>query len=342
MRKLGVSTTLAAGLVLVLLVVGATVRLVDPGFFAAPAWSSLLATTFYYANWMHNWSSANQGFLSPTWSLSIEEQFYLFWPPVVTALLARRRGRLALGLAAGAGAIAAAVYRASVAYGAMHWPATPFPDTRFYRGLVELHRFKAFNHWYFSSFAHADTLLIGCLLAILLTPGVVVALRARPRLVLSFAWLATFVIGYLCLRETVLGGQHGPAPGERLANANFLPIWGLPVFAIAVAVVLLALVTVPTGVMESVLSHRVLTWTGRRSYGLYVLHLPVFEIVGSTNVLHGYPLMALKLAAAFAAAALSFRFIEAPALALKRRFTGGAARPAPQRAPVPASAGTAL
>ena len=268
--------------VLVLLVIGATVYLLYPSFPNAPAWSGLLATSFYYANWMHHWNASAQGFLSPTWSLAIEEQFYLFWPPIVAVLLARGRGRLALGVAACTGAVVAAVWRGALAYHALHWPSSAAPDTAFVRAAVRYHRAQEFDRWYFNSFAHADTLLVGCLLAILLTPPVVLALRARPRIVLGLAWLAAAVIAYLCMRETVLGGHTEVAPGGRVANGNFVPIWGLPVFEIAVALVLLALVTVPTGVMGSFLSHRMLTWTGRRSYGLYVLHLPVFELVAST------------------------------------------------------------
>jgi peptidoglycan/LPS O-acetylase OafA/YrhL len=315
--------------VVVVLVIGATVRLLDPAFLGAPAWSGLVATTFYYANWMHGWNPQGQGFLSHTWSLSIEEQFYLFWPPVVAALLARGRGRLALGLVAAAGAVAGAVYRASIW---QHTLDSSVPATRLTRSVVEFHRIKGFDHWYFSSFAHADTLLVGCLLAIVLTPSVIAAVRARSGLVVGLAWLAALTIGYLCLRETVLGTGMEVGLGERLVKADFVPIWGLPVFEVCVAVVLLALVTVPTGVMSSMLSQRTLTWIGRRSYGLYVLHLPIFELVAHTNLAQGYPLMALQLIAAFATAALSFHFIEAPALALKRRFTGAITRPGRQPA----------
>ena len=50
-------------------------------------------------------------------------------------------------------------------------------------------------------------------------------------------------------------------------------------------------------------------------------------------IAEGAGTMALELTAAFVVAALSFRFIEAPALALKGRFRGGAGRPAPKMAP---------
>ena len=319
--------------VIVVLAIGVTVRVLGPAFSEAPGVSGLLATTFYYANWMHGWNARALGFLSPTWSLSIEEQFYLVWPPLVVALLARRRAGLTIGVTAAAGALAAAAYRAWIWCDGLHWSPAAIADADVYRSVVALHRAKVFDRWYFSSFAHADTLLVGCLLAVVLTPSVVAALRARPKLVLGLGWLAALTIGYLCLRETLLGNDLGAAPGDRLVNADFVPIWGQPLFEICVAAVLLALVTIPTGLMTWVLSQRTLTWIGRRSYGLYVLHLPAFVLVTHTNVAHGYPRMALQLTAAFVVAALSFRFIEAPTLALKGRFRGGAGRPEPKMAP---------
>ena len=50
---------------------------------------------------------------------------------------------------------------------------------------------------------------------------------------------------------------------------------GLTLFALAVAVVLLALVHSRIPVVSWILELRVLTWTGRISYGLYLWHYPI-------------------------------------------------------------------
>ncbi len=300
--------------VLLALVIGAAVHLFWPGLVGAPTWGGLAAMTFYYANWMHGWDAAAMGFFAHTWSLSIEEQFYLLWPPVVLVFLARRRGYTTLAVIAGAGAVIAATYRAWSWLQALQW-STGVTDARLRRLAVAAHAASAHDHWYFNFFTRADSLLVGCLLAILLTPGVLAKLRGHPQRVTRVAWVAAAVAAYVLLQGSVIG------------NADFFPVWGLPVFEVSVAVVVLGLVTIETSRMASLLSARVLTWIGRRSYGLYVLHVPVSVLVWDTHLVSGYwPKVVLTNAASFVAAALSFRFVETPALALKRRF-GGASAP---------------
>ncbi len=304
--------------VLVLLAVGALVLIVDPSFPTAPHWSGLAATSFYYANWFHNVNPLAQGFLAPTWSLAIEEQFYLVWPPIVVLLLARGRGRWGLAVVAGTGAALAAIYRAAI------WQPALGKAARGLAGVVHSHvRFDAYNSWYFNSFARADTILVGCLLAAALTPAAIVALRARPALVSRVAWIAAVVAVYICLRETILGSRLEDAPGARYGNADFVPIWGLVAFEVSIALVILGLVVLPRSRMASGLSNRAFVWTGKRSYGLYVLHAPIYDAFDHFKVVHGYYLpMVVKIGASFVAAAMSYRFVEAPALRLKDRYAG--------------------
>lgn len=74
---------------------------------------NLVWVVFYGANWVRA-GGHNIGLLGQTWSLSVEEQYYLVWPAVTLLLVARgrdlrRSATLLAGLAAGV-----AVYRVAV------------------------------------------------------------------------------------------------------------------------------------------------------------------------------------------------------------------------------------
>src|SRR5260221_9667311 len=53
-------------------------------------WRDFVGTVFYSANWVAAAHKPEIRLLSHTWSLAIEEQFYLLWPLVLTVLMRRR------------------------------------------------------------------------------------------------------------------------------------------------------------------------------------------------------------------------------------------------------------
>ncbi len=75
------------------------------------------------------------------------------------------------------------------------------------------------------------------------------------------------------------------------------------------------------GLAHRVLTHRVAIYVGKRSYALYLWHylfLTWFNDLGDVGV-------AVAFAASCAAAELSWRFVESPALRMKQRFSAGRA-----------------
>jgi peptidoglycan/LPS O-acetylase OafA/YrhL len=75
---------------------------------------------------------------------------------------------------------------------------------------------------------------------------------------------------------------------------------------------------------QPLLSSRILRWIGRRSYGIYLYHLPIFLALGILIREHSpvnYLLVTtLRFAATIVLAAVSYRFIERPVLRYKKRY----------------------
>lgn len=107
---------------------------------------AVVGALFFVANWFHV-AGKPLGILDHTWSLAVEEQFYLVWPTAILLLgpLWRRRPRVLVALLLAAAA-------ASAAERFLLWDGLP-----------------SANRIYFATDARADALLIGCALAVVLT-----------------------------------------------------------------------------------------------------------------------------------------------------------------------------
>jgi peptidoglycan/LPS O-acetylase OafA/YrhL len=102
--------------------------------------------------------------------------------------------------------------------------------------------------------------------------------------------------------------------------------------AVASALLLAACVLpLRAGPVVRVLEWKALAFVGVISYSYYMWHVPILEQLGGTSwepdSFAGLLLLSLPLS--LAAAALSYRFIEAPFLRLRRRWGATAARSAP-------------
>ena len=133
-----------------------------------------IASFFYVNNYYQAFFGDPNTGLSHTWSLGIEEQFYVLWP--LTFLLLRR-DRSRIGFLSGA-ILVVWLYREVLVFH-LHWN----------QGYI----YEAFD-------TRADHLLIGCLLAVALRNGMLAPLW---RLVCSTPWLTWATIGLLALSTTV-------------------------------------------------------------------------------------------------------------------------------------------
>jgi peptidoglycan/LPS O-acetylase OafA/YrhL len=68
------------------------------------------------------------------------------------------------------------------------------------------------------------------------------------------------------------------------------------------------------------LEGRLVVWLGRRSYGMYLWHYPVFRILQLDLRWSPYVVLAAGSAIAIVAAAASYAFVEQPFLRLKSKY----------------------
>jgi peptidoglycan/LPS O-acetylase OafA/YrhL len=262
--------------------------------------SDALSTLLYVANWHFIFS--DQGYFiqaaapSPllhTWSLAVEEQYYLIWP-LVALFVVRRWGIRALAVTAGVGALASAALMASMY-------AAGFSVDRLYYGTD----------------TRAQALLVGSLL------GALGSHRGENLTIVPERWCTTrnwrwLWVGVGLAGAVALGWAWHALDGQDalLYRGGFL------VVAVAAGAVIVGCVTVPRGVLARALSLRVLVFIGRISYGVYLYHWPLFLAIDHAHTgLSGFWLLATRLVVTFAAATLSFVFVEEP-IRTRRAFRG--------------------
>ncbi len=237
------------------------------------------AAGLYVTNWAEIWGWFS-GYvpIGHLWSLAVEEQFYLLWSPLA-ALLLCRRGRAAVGWAAGAAVVASFVDIALHSHGGLSLRVDMGADTR------------------------AGAFLVGGALAV---PW---SRRARWLQVLEGRWSPIVVAGSLI----TLG--WGAWVLDQNVSASLFTVTWIAVSVVAALPVVAFLGDRPRS-RSSIVDSPVATYVGRRSYGLYLWHYVWLTWLASLGTL-GVP---LALLATFAAAEVSWRLVERPALSLKRRF----------------------
>ncbi|WP_371666499.1 acyltransferase [Streptomyces sp. NBC_00289] len=228
------------------------------------------------------------GPLAHTWSLSVEEQFYLLWPLVLLFLLRRFRARTAL------------VWTAVLCAAPVLWRYTLWnPDAahRIYNGTD----------------TRADQLLAGALVAVVLA-----RLHADgPRLEALRGWagrLAPPALGLLCMVAWKV-----PVTGDEGAWTAAWYTVGFLAVAMVSATLVTGLELRRDGHLSRLLSLAPLAWTGRNlSYGMYLWHYPIVRLLASLGVQDGRLSATVVLSTAMAL--LSYAVIEAPLQRRARRL----------------------
>ena len=236
-----------------------------------------------------NWIMVLRGFpqastIGPLWSVSFEEQFYLFWPLVLRRAASKRTiCGIAIGL---------------VMVGTLT------------RLMLLLEHQRGDPIWY-NTFARLDSIACGILLAVILHGRATfrIGLPARLALLLmgGSAWM---VVGLYC-------GLHDDVP--TLVGG----LLGYPLMSLGgVAIVLSVLGAAQDG--APFMKHSGLVYLGKISYGLYAYHILSWRLslhlFSRYHLPHEWSLSWLcALALTFLLAAASFKWLESPFLRLKRR-----------------------
>jgi peptidoglycan/LPS O-acetylase OafA/YrhL len=229
--------------------------------------------------------------LGHTWSLSVEEQFYLIWPPVLYGMLRSGLSRRRIVGLVVACIVASALLRMGL--------------TRHYQRDGEL-MIDQLHRLYTGLDTRADALLAGCLAGLLTSWDMLPDARRWLPVYRSASLLGIATIAYLIVRST---GAFAP----QYYHGTFT------VAAIAIAMVLVRLVVAPSQIVTTILESRLLVGVGRISYGLYLFHLPI--LFGLARRGWGIPVRApVGIALSFLAAICSYFVIEQPCLRLKDRL----------------------
>jgi peptidoglycan/LPS O-acetylase OafA/YrhL len=302
---------LLPAVMLLLVVLSVYARLGGPNITASTFTGDGIATLFYYANWhlIFTHQSYFTQFELPstlrhTWSLAIEEQFYLVWPLLIVAGLGlgrRRAGRR------GAHAVPPSRARTrGLPRPAAFWCTAALATASAVEMTVLYTRSHGadLNRVYYGTDTRAFELLIGAALALMVTGRPDHSPAGRRRLHV-LAPLAAVVLGVLWV--TAGGPDHDTSPSAWMFRG------GLVVAGLLAAVVIAGVAQPDPGGFGRMLSFRPLRWVGRISYGLYLWHWPVYVLMTDvTTGLTGWTLLVARLAATVGAATISFMLLERP------------------------------
>jgi peptidoglycan/LPS O-acetylase OafA/YrhL len=228
--------------------------------------------THYWGGAMPDWRP-----MQHTWTLAMEEQFYLFWPALVLLVGRRWTGPLALGVA-----------------------------------ILAIQARLSGIHWW-TLLGRCDGFALGGLLAAILSdPDSDRAQRRVQAWTLVLGALAVLLLAGLAATNRLFGN------GGTIATAARATVASLASFTLVASIVRNA-----DHPGLAILKARPLAYLGTISYGIYLYHHPILQILGTMleqmGIVHVPALWLVEWILTLAVAMASWHWIERPILRLKDR-----------------------
>jgi len=274
----------------------------------------VIAALFYGFNWFQVWvgTSYFTSFefvpLRHLWSLAVEEQFYLIWPVVMLVVAKFGKRRLPIVSAVFVLiAVALAVYT-----GVVYQPGviSTIADTPEQFMNLFGQSVSRVDYLFLGTITRSSGLLLGAALAIWWRPWLLQNSRAGESKLYDFVGFGGLAaLAFMMWRfNTVIEGTDGGTVGYDLLFRG-----GFFLTDIASVALIAAAVHPGSKVIARGLSNPILVWLGRRSYGFYLFHWPVFQFYRrfAGEGLTPYEFVVLVLFA-LALTELSYRYIETP------------------------------
>jgi peptidoglycan/LPS O-acetylase OafA/YrhL len=237
-------------------------------------WSILYAAT-YTMNWARV-AGLPSGLIGHTWTLSVEEQFYLVWPLMLANILSLERK-----------------WRPLVVF------VLIFVSFAWRSWLIFMHGESAFDHVFFGSDTRAMEIFTGCLLAFVWNKRV-------------SDWLLAL---WLVPASAILFLAFSGTP-------SWLVYFDSSIISLSTAW-LIVVVQSGKGFLSALLGMAPLVWVGRLSYSLYLWHFLVILVLVTRLSIRPAARDVVIICLSFLLAAVSYYFIERPALRLKVRYSHG-------------------
>ena len=253
-----------------------------------PTKGEVLSTLGYVYNWFGIFQEISytdvferKNFFHHLWSLAVEEQFYLLWPILLLCLQRYIHRKVTISL------LILGITSSAFLMWTMY---QPFEDPL---------------RVYYGTDTRASGLLIGVLLAYIWRPW-----NAEKSELFPKGKDALLPVGLAALGILIWANTHYTL---LMPDADQLFRGGFLITSIVTAIVIACVVT-PNSNLNSILGLAPFVWVGKRSYGLYLWHWPVFQLTRErVDVdINGWELFAVRMFVTLVLVEISYQCIERP------------------------------